>query len=118
MTRAGEARGIATNSVGPVPLSFPGMSLQPDLTRKVRQLDNDVQDIYALLTGISATQMRQANRLEEIAATQVEHGGTLGELAAKQAELAATQAELAGTQAEQGGKLDAILDLLRRSGTD
>ena len=36
------------------------------IERKVRQLDNDVQSIYDILTGISGTQLRQGNRLEEI----------------------------------------------------
>jgi len=67
----------------------------PDLTRDVRQLDNDVQSIYELLAGISATQLRQGNRLVEI--------GT-------------AQAEVATTLAEQGAKLDTIIELLRPSG--
>ena len=62
------------------------MSTPPDLTRKVRQIDNDVQSIYELLAGISATQLRQGNRLEE----------------------------LATAQAEQGAKLDIIIELLQR----
>jgi 3-deoxy-D-manno-octulosonic-acid transferase len=55
----------------------------PDLTRKVRQLDNDVQAVYEMLAGISATQQRQANRLEELGAAQVEQGAVLGEANAK-----------------------------------
>lgn len=51
----------------------------PDLTRKVRQLDNDVQAVYEMLAGISATQQRQANRLEELSAAQAEQGVALGE---------------------------------------
>ncbi len=82
------------------------MTTPPDIARKVRQLDHDVQAIYEMLAGISATQQRQGNRLEEIAASQAES-------AASQAELATTQAELAATQAEHGTKLDAILELLR-----
>ena len=68
------------------------MTTPPEIARKVRQLDHDVQAIYEMLAGISATQQRQGNRLEEIAAAQ---------------------AELATTQAEHGTKLDAILELLR-----
>jgi hypothetical protein len=45
-----------------------------------------VQSIYELLAGISATQLRRGNRLEE----------------------------LATVQAEQGAKLDTIIELLQR----
>ncbi len=38
----------------------------PALDRKIRQLDNDVQAIYEMLSTISGTQLRQGNRLEEI----------------------------------------------------
>jgi hypothetical protein len=44
----------------------------PDLTRKVRQLDNDVQSIYEMLAKIEATQNRHGNRLGEIADAQSE----------------------------------------------
>jgi hypothetical protein len=39
----------------------------PDVERKVRQLDNDVQSIYEMLAKIAATQTRQGNRLDELA---------------------------------------------------
>lgn len=60
------------------------MSTPPELERKVRQLDNDVQSIYEMLARITATQQRHGNRLEEISAGQ----------------------------SEQDGKLDAIIELL------
>ncbi len=82
------------------------MTTPPEIARKVRQLDNDVQAIYEMLAGISATQLRQGNRLEEIAASQTD-------LATAQADLAAGQADLAVAQAEHGTKLDVILELLR-----
>lgn len=63
-----------------------------EIERKVWQLDNDVQAVYEMLSTIEATQKRQGNRLNEIAATQTEHGEKLD---------------------AQGEKLDAILDLLR-----
>ena len=68
------------------------MTTPPEIARKVRQLDIDVQAIYEMLAGISATQHRQGNRLEEIAAGQT---------------------DLATAQAEHGTKLDVILELLR-----
>lgn len=73
------------------------MTSPAEIERKVRQLDNDVQSIYELLTAIEATQKRQGNRLNEIAATQADHGAKLD---------------------SQGEKLDAILDLLRGNGRD
>ena len=43
------------------------MTMTPgEIERKVRQLDNDVQEIYVLLHGISATQTRHGNRLDRI----------------------------------------------------
>jgi hypothetical protein len=38
----------------------------PEITRKVRQLDNDVQSIYEMLAKIEATQTRQGNRLTDM----------------------------------------------------
>lgn len=67
------------------PPNLTRVTVPPEIVRKVRQLDNDVQAIYEMLAGISATQQRQGNRLEEIAVGQ----------------------------AEQGVKLDAILQLLQ-----
>ncbi|MEU3642898.1 hypothetical protein AB0E59_05885 [Lentzea sp. NPDC034063] len=45
---------------------------------KVRQLDDDVQSIYELLTAIDATQKWHRNQLSEIAMAQVERGGEAG----------------------------------------
>lgn len=43
------------------------MTMTPgEIVHKVRQLDNDVHDIYTLLTGIVATQTRHGNRLDEL----------------------------------------------------
>jgi hypothetical protein len=55
----------------------------PDLTRKVRQLDNDVQAVYEMLASIAATQQRQANRLEELTTAQAEQSVVLDEANAK-----------------------------------
>ena len=38
----------------------------PDLSRKVRQLDNDVQSIYEILARIELTQGRHTNRFNEM----------------------------------------------------
>jgi chromosome segregation ATPase len=42
------------------------MTSQASLERKVRQLDNDVQSIYEMLSAIQGTQLRHGNRLDEL----------------------------------------------------
>lgn len=88
--------------------------------RKVRQLENDVEAIYEMLGRINGMQMRQANRLEEIAERQDHHSATLDEhsqtLAGHSETLAGHTQTLAGhtqTLAEHGAKLDEILAILR-----
>jgi chromosome segregation ATPase len=73
-----------------IPRGYVVSMTAPELSRKVRQLDNDVQSIYELLTEISTTQVRHGNRLDElggqlssIAGTQLRHGNRLDELADK-----------------------------------
>jgi len=44
------------------------MTTQPQLDRKVRQLDNDVASIYEILARIELKQGRHDNRFEEIGA--------------------------------------------------
>ncbi len=72
----------------------------PDVARKVRQLDNDVQVIYEMLAKIEATQNRHGNRLEEINTTLGDMDGKLN--------------ELGGKFNEMDGKLNQIIDLLRQ----
>lgn len=83
------------------------MSVPPEITRKVRQLDHDVQAIYEMLARIEATQQRQGNRLDELTETQAEHGAKLDEHGAKLDEHGAKLDD-------HGKKLDAILEILRR----
>jgi chromosome segregation ATPase len=75
------------------------MSSPAELDRKIRQLDNDVQSIYELLSSIQATQRRHGNRLEEIAAAQ----------AGQDTKLDVHDAKLD----TQNAKLDTILRLLQ-----
>jgi hypothetical protein len=84
-----------------------------DLGRKVRQLDNDVQAIYEMLTGISATQHRQGNRLEEIATEQATQREKLEGIVAEQATQREKLEGVVAEQATQRGKLEEILHLLR-----
>lgn len=78
-------------------------AVPPDLQRKVRQLDNDVQSIYEMLATIQATQQRQGNRLDELA-TDV---GSL------KADVGSLKSDVVRLRTEQGAKLDAILEHLR-----
>lgn len=77
-----------------------------EIERKVRQLDNDVQAIYVMLSTIEATQKRQGNRLDEI-------DTKVNAIADTQNAMAETQAGHGQKLDAQGEKLDAILDLLR-----
>lgn len=82
----------------------------PDLERKVRQLDNDVSDIYAMLTTIGDTQMGHTNRLDEL---QKDLGGLktdVGELKTDVGELNG----LHGRMARLESKVEQVLDLLQR----
>lgn len=72
------------------------MTTSAEIERKVRQLDNDVQAIYEMLAGISATQQRHGNRLNEMDSKLTEMDSKIGGM---------------------DGKLDAVLDLLNRSAT-
>ncbi|MGQ0479781.1 MAG: hypothetical protein ACT4O0_01935 [Pseudonocardia sp.] len=83
------------------------MTDSPHLVRKVRQLDNDVQAIYEMLVGIQSTQVRQGNRLDEIAAVVEAHTATLD---GHTATLKAHGEKLDTVDT----KLDEILSLLRR----
>lgn len=71
-----------------------------DLTRKVRQLDNDMQSVYEMLERIEITQLRMA-------ATQMRQGNRLDELAGR-------LDEVATAQTEQGAVLNRIVALLER----
>lgn len=81
------------------------MSAAPDIPRKIRQLENDIESIYELLARINLTQVRHGNRFEELAATQAEHTATL-------AGHTATLAEHGATLAGHTAKLDRIIELL------
>ncbi len=99
MTVEGRASARSGRSTAAEPGYLAGVSTSPDVARKVRQLDHDVQEIYAMLAGIAGSQQRQGNRLEELAVTQAEHT-TLGEHTAK--------------LDEHGAKLHCIIELPKR----
>jgi len=70
------------------------VTTSPEIERKVRQLDSDVQSIYELLDELNAGMKR-------VQATQLRQGSRLDQI----------EDRLTGVD----GKLDTILDLLRQS---
>ncbi|MEQ7010471.1 hypothetical protein ABN028_30265 [Actinopolymorpha sp. B17G11] len=92
-------------------------ALPPDVQRKVRQLDNDVQSIYELLVTIQVTQQRQGNRLDELASDvgvlKSDVGVLKSDVGVLKSDVGVLKSDVARLQAEHGAKLDAILDLLR-----
>jgi hypothetical protein len=96
------------------------MTIPADLERKVRRLDNDVQAIYEMLAGISATQQRHGNRLNELDGRLTDLDGRLvavdGRLVAVDGRLVAMDGRLTdldGRLTAVDGKLDIIVELLR-----
>ena len=77
-----------------------------DLGQKVRQLDNDVQAIYEMISTVQSTQMRHTNRFAEI-------GSDLRELTNKvdglETRFDALETRFDGLET----KVDQILELLR-----
>ena len=116
------------------------MTMGPvEIERKLRQLDNDVQSIYTMLSAIQGTQERHTNRLGEIAVKvdglESQFGtldrkiGTLDNkvdsLAAKVTDLdgnLGTLDDKLGTLGDKlgtlDGKLDTVLALLTRDTRD
>ena len=82
--------------------SMPGAEIE----RKVRQLDNDVTDIYSMLSSIQAVQQRQGHRLDEIDRKLHEHDARFD---AHDARFDAHDARFDVVE----GKLDEVLELLR-----
>jgi chromosome segregation ATPase len=100
-----------------------------EIQRKVRQLDNDVTDIYSMLTSIQAGQQRQAHRIDEVDRKLHEHDARFDGITAKlvehDARLDAVDARFDVVEGKldvvEGkldvveGKLDEVLGLLRPS---
>jgi len=85
----------------------------PALERKVRQLDNDVQSIYEMLSTISGTQLRQGNRLEEIDQRLESVESKVDALDGKFDALDGKVDALDGKVDALDGKVDSMLELLR-----
>src|SRR5262249_11245690 len=100
--RAGLVHRRPNGRLAPASPRYPRRVTTPaGIQKKIRQLDNDVQAIYELLTGIQATQTRQGNRLDEIAATQAEQSTVLAEQSTVLAERSTVLAEHSTVLAEQ-----------------
>jgi septal ring factor EnvC (AmiA/AmiB activator) len=95
------------------------MTTSPEIARKVRQLDNDVQALYEMLARIEATQQRHGNRLGEQAITLDAHTAKLdAHTATLDAHTATLDAHTATLEAHTAtldahtAKLDRIIELL------
>lgn len=80
----------------------------PNLDRRVRRLENDVQAIYEMLATITATQQRQGNRLDEID-TKLDNLAEVQQRQSAQLDSQATQLD------GQANQLARIIELLDRS---
>lgn len=97
------------------------MTMSPvEIERKVRQLDNDVQSIYTMLSAIQGTQERHTNRLNELAEKFDTVDGKIdtlddkvGELDRKLDTVDSKVGHLGGRMDSLGSKMDTVLELLR-----
>lgn len=88
--------------------------------RKVRQLDNDVQSIYEMLSTIHGTQQRHGNRLTEledrVIALDAKVDGLDAKVDALDARLGAHDGRFDTIEAKVdtlGARMETVLDLLR-----
>ena len=89
------------------------MSSQPELQRKVRQLDNDVNEVYLMLNQIQVTQSRHGVRLDELDTKLTAHDGRFDAVDAKLAEHDERFERIDGRLDGIDGKIDSVLTLLR-----
>ncbi len=109
------------------------MTMGPvEIERKLRQLDNDVQSIYTMLSAIQGTQERHTNRLGELAVKVDSLDGKVDTLGAKVESLdtkidtLATSVDSLDTKIDTlatrvdslDGKIDTVLALLRSDPED
>lgn len=86
------------------------MSMSPsEMQHKIRQLDNDVQAIYVMLSEIQGTQRRHTNRFQELAEMVAGHESRFDSIDAR---LTGHDTRLDSID----GKLDSVLDILRAGG--
>ncbi|MBW3604801.1 MAG: hypothetical protein KY460_07800 [Actinobacteria bacterium] len=90
-----------------------------NVPRKLRQIDNDVQSIYEMLSGIAGTQLRHGNRLDELAAQLDRMDARLAshdETLASHSDILASHSEMLTSHSRRleqiDGKLDTVIDML------
>ncbi len=89
------------------------MTTQPQLDRKVRQLDNDVASIYEILARIELKQGRHDNRFEEIGA---DLDGLKADVSGLKADVSGLKADVSGLKADVSGltsQMSEVLEILR-----
>ena len=89
------------------------MTTQPQLDRKVRQLDNDVASIYEILARIELKQGRHDNRFEEFGA---DLDGLKSDMAGLKSEVSGIKTEVSGLKADVSGlagQMSEALEILR-----
>ncbi len=95
------------------------MTMGPvEIERKVRQLDNDVQSIYTMLSAIQGTQERHTNRLGELAVKVDSLDTKVNTLGATVDSLDTKIDTLTSTVDTLTGKIDTAVALLRRAPGD
>ncbi len=95
------------------------MTMGPvEVERKVRQLDNDVQSIYTMLSAIQGTQERHTNRLGELA-VKVDSLDTKIDTLGARVDSLDTKIDTLATRVDSlDGKIDTVLALLRSDPED
>jgi len=92
------------------------MTMGPvEIERKVRQIDNDVQSIYTMLSAIQGTQERHTNRLGELAVKVDSLDTKVNTLGATVDSLDTKIDTLTSTVDTLTGKIDTAVALLRRA---
>jgi len=95
------------------------MTMGPvEVERKVRQLDNDVQSIYTMLSAIQGTQERHTNRLGELA-VKVDSLDTKVDTLGARVDSLDTKIDTLATRVDSlDTKIDTVLALLRSDPED
>ncbi len=95
------------------------MTMGPvEVERKVRQLDNDVQSIYTMLSAIQGTQERHTNRLGELA-VKVDSLDTKIDTLGARVDSLDTKIDTLATRVDSlDTKIDTVLALLRSDPED
>jgi peptidoglycan hydrolase CwlO-like protein len=85
------------------------MTMSPvEIERKVRQLDNDVQSIYTMLSAIQGTQERHTNRLRELAEKLDAVDGKIGTVDSKVGDLDGKIDTVDSKVGDLDGKIDTV----------